>query len=173
MKFDEYGIPTYDESELLELIYNNKDITEISIEKTTDIEQYLQAVNKFYIKNYELHWEKPKQDPIEYHKSRQEFLMPPEYKNIDLEKELLNLCNTDEERDRVQYEMKLFRKNDLVDVLKLLKYITDVMKKNEIVWGVGRGSSVASYVLYLIGIHKVNSIKYNLDIKEFIRNGTD
>lgn len=173
MKFDEYGIPTYDESELLELIYNNKDITEISIEKTTDIEQYLQAVNKFYIKNYELHWEKPKQDPIEYHKSRQEFLMPPEYKNIDLEKELLNLCNTDEERDRVQYEMKLFRKNDLVDVLKLLKYITDVMKKNEIVWGVGRGSSVASYVLYLIGIHKVNSIKYNLDIREFIRNGTD
>jgi DNA polymerase III alpha subunit len=43
------------------------------------------------------------------------------------------------------------------------------MRKNKIVWGVGRGSSVASYVLFLIGIHKVNSLKYNLDIKEFLK----
>ena len=35
--------------------------------------------------------------------------------------------------------------------------------------GVGRGSSVASYILYLIGVHRIDSIKYNLDWKEFLR----
>jgi DNA polymerase III alpha subunit len=43
------------------------------------------------------------------------------------------------------------------------------MKENKIVWGVGRGSSVASYVLYLIGVHRIDSIKYDLDIREFLK----
>jgi DNA polymerase III alpha subunit len=43
------------------------------------------------------------------------------------------------------------------------------MRENDIVWGVGRGSSVASYTLYLIGVHKIDSIKYELDINEFLK----
>jgi len=43
------------------------------------------------------------------------------------------------------------------------------MRKNNLVWGVGRGSSVSSYLLYLIGVHKVDSYKYRLDIKEFLK----
>jgi len=34
---------------------------------------------------------------------------------------------------------------------------------------VGRGSSVASYCLYLLGVHKINSLKFDLDIKEFLK----
>jgi hypothetical protein len=48
-------------------------------------------------------------------------------------------------------------------------YALFTMRENKIVWGVGRGSSVASYVLFLIGVHKINSIKYNLDINEFLK----
>jgi DNA polymerase III alpha subunit len=44
------------------------------------------------------------------------------------------------------------------------------MRKYDIIWGVGRGSSVASYVLYIIGIHRINSIQYDLDYKEFLRD---
>jgi DNA polymerase III alpha subunit len=44
-----------------------------------------------------------------------------------------------------------------------------VCKENNIVLGVGRGSSVASYVLYLLGVHRVDSLKYDLDIKEFLK----
>ena len=63
--------------------------------------------------------------------------------------------------------MELTESNrNLFPVLKVLIYIIDTMRKNNLVWGIGRGSSVASYVLYLIGVHKVDS-KYNLDIKEF------
>ena len=47
-------------------------------------------------------------------------------------------------------------------------YLVDYMRDNNILWGVGRGSS-ASYVLYLIGIHKINSIQFGLDWREFLR----
>ena len=57
----------------------------------------------------------------------------------------------------------------MMDVLQFLKYMVDTLRENNIVWGVGRGSSVASYVLYLLGVHKVNSIKYDLDPTEFLR----
>jgi DNA polymerase III alpha subunit len=50
-----------------------------------------------------------------------------------------------------------------------LKYLVDTLRENKILWGVGRGSSVASYVLYLIGVHKIDSLKYNLDIAEFLK----
>ena len=43
------------------------------------------------------------------------------------------------------------------------------MKQNNLIWGVGRGSSVASYVLYLLGVHRIDSLHYNLDIAEFLR----
>jgi DNA polymerase III alpha subunit len=41
--------------------------------------------------------------------------------------------------------------------------------KQKIIWGVGRGSSVASYVLYKLGVHRINSLYYNLDATEFLR----
>ena len=53
--------------------------------------------------------------------------------------------------------------------LGFLIYLIDLMRTNNIVWGVGRGSSVSSYILYLIGVHKVNSILYKLDINDFLR----
>jgi len=48
-------------------------------------------------------------------------------------------------------------------------YLVDFMRENKIVWGVGRGSSTASFVLYLIGIHKINPIQFQLDWREFLR----
>ena len=57
----------------------------------------------------------------------------------------------------------------MIDVLRYLKYLVDTMRKHKIVWGVGRGSSVASYCLFLIGVHRVDSVLYQLDIKEFLK----
>lgn len=78
-------------------------------------------------------------------------------------------CITEEERIRVDNELKGFIEHNMFDLLFSLKYIVDTLRKNNVVWGVGRGSSVASYVLYLIGVHKINSLKYNLDWREFLR----
>ena len=57
----------------------------------------------------------------------------------------------------------------MLDVLKSMKYIVDTLRENGIIWGVGRGSSVASYVLFLIGVHKIDSVKYNIPIEEFFK----
>jgi hypothetical protein len=70
---------------------------------------------------------------------------------------------------RVGKELLLYQERDLFPLLKQLKYIVDIWRENNIVWGVGRGSSVASYVLYLIEVHRINSIYYDLDIEEFLR----
>jgi DNA polymerase III alpha subunit len=53
----------------------------------------------------------------------------------------------------------------------MLKYIVDTLRDNKIIWGVGRGSSVSSYVLYLLGVHRIDSLKYQLDYREFLRIG--
>jgi DNA polymerase III alpha subunit len=82
---------------------------------------------------------------------------------------LYDLCATDEQKDRVNEELELFIQHGMLDLLFYLKYLVDTMRSNNIVWGVGRGSSVASYVLYLLGVHKVDSIKYGLDIREFLK----
>ena len=82
---------------------------------------------------------------------------------------LYALCETDAQRDRVSQELELYIKHGMYDILHVMKYIVDTLRENNVVWGVGRGSSVASYVLYLIGVHKIDSIKYKLPIEEFFK----
>jgi DNA polymerase III alpha subunit len=95
--------------------------------------------------------------------------MPDEYQNLDIAKWVLDQCQTDSERQRVGEELLLYLDRNLFKLLQYLKYLVDTMRKHGIVWGVGRGSSVASYVLYLIGVHKIDSLFYDLDIEEFLR----
>jgi DNA polymerase III alpha subunit len=88
---------------------------------------------------------------------------------MDIAQWLLDQCQTQEELQRVGKELLLYQERELFSLLKQLKYIVDTWRENNIVWGVGRGSSVASYILYLLGVHKINSIYYDLDIEEFLR----
>jgi DNA polymerase III alpha subunit len=87
---------------------------------------------------------------------------------MDIEQFLVDQCPK-QNYERLVDELVLFRQYNMIAVLKYCKYLVDTMRKHNIIWGVGRGSSVASYVLYLIGIHKIDSIKYNLDIREFLK----
>lgn len=94
---------------------------------------------------------------------------PEQYKNLDIEKHIKDLAETEQQLARVEQELELYKKFNLYTVLRYLVYLIDTMRNNNIVWGVGRGSSVSSYVLFLMGVHKVDSIKYGLDIHEFLR----
>jgi DNA polymerase III alpha subunit len=95
--------------------------------------------------------------------------MPDEYNKLDIAEYVLKLCTTQEELQRAGEELLLFQERNLFDLLKFLKYLVDTMKLNGIIWGVGRGSSVSSYVLYLLEVHRINSMYYDLDIREFLR----
>lgn len=95
--------------------------------------------------------------------------MPQEYKDLDIAEHVLGLCQTDAELQRVGEELLLFQERGLFDLLKYLHYLVDVLNDNHVIWGVGRGSSVASYVLYLLGVHRIDSMFYDLDPREFLR----
>lgn len=102
-------------------------------------------------------------------KNQSNWLMPDEYKQLDIAEYILNLCSTQEQLQRVGHELLLYQERNLFDLLRYLKYLVDTMKQNEIIWGVGRGSSVASYVLYLLEVHRIDSMYYDLDPEEFLR----
>lgn len=93
----------------------------------------------------------------------------PEDYYTNLTEMLYGMCENDEQINRVNQELELYIKHGMYDVLHVMKYIVDTLRNNGVVWGVGRGSSVASYVLYLIGVHKIDSVKYKLPIEEFFK----
>lgn len=101
--------------------------------------------------------------------ARENWFLPEEYKNFDIAKYVLDKCTCEAELQRAGEELLLYQERDMFILLQYLKYLVDLMRQNNIVWGVGRGSSVSSFVLYLIGIHRINSLKYDLSIGEFLK----
>jgi DNA polymerase III alpha subunit len=149
---------TNTEKQLIEgVLKHGPDILE-HCQTTNDISQYLNQVSQEHL-DYPTppsainpkHWFIPN----DYYPNLVEFLY--------------SQCTTDEQRDRVSQELELFISNGMYDVLHVMKYVVDTLRANNVVWGVGRGSSVASYVLHIIGVHKIDSIKYNIPIEEFFK----
>jgi DNA polymerase III alpha subunit len=101
--------------------------------------------------------------------NQSQWQMPKEYYEIDIAKWVLDQCKNEEELQRAGDELLKFHDRNMFPLLQYLKYLVDTMRKNNIVWGVGRGSSVASFVLFLIGIHRINSLYYQLSIDEFLK----
>jgi DNA polymerase III alpha subunit len=128
------------------------------VESSTDLEKYLIRVDQ-----ERLNYPTPK-DNIDIKK----WYIPEDY-YPNLVEMLYGMCETDEQRDRVSQELELYIKHGMFDILYVMKYIVDTLRNNSIVWGVGRGSSVASYVLFLLGVHKIDSVKYKLPIEEFFK----
>jgi DNA polymerase III alpha subunit len=95
--------------------------------------------------------------------------IPQEIAELDLDVYFAEKVSTVEEAVRVADELALYRERNMEPMLRFMIHLVNVMTKHKIVWGVGRGSSVSSFLLYLAGLHSINSVKYNLDIKEFIR----
>lgn len=100
---------------------------------------------------------------------RSQWFMPDEYKTFDIAKFVLDQCTHEEELQRAGKELLMYEKRGLFTLLQYMKYLVDLMRENNIVWGVGRGSSVSSFVLFLIGIHRINSLHYDLNIEEFLK----
>jgi len=172
MKYSRYGQVYSDTEELFKLLYQNPDL-DIGRFQVEDPDQYNHAVKKVFYADFPeveriapVDWEGVEQ--FDQHQ-QSKWHMPKEYKGMDIAQWLLNQCKTEPKQQRVGEELLLYQERDLFNLLRYLKYMVDTFRANKIVWGLGRGSSVASYVLYLIGIHKINSMYYDLDIGEFLR----
>lgn len=170
-KVDAWGRVALKPEAAFELAYQGFDVWAVPTEGHPLVEDYNAICARFGKEEFQLEpLPVPTNTPEEEHATRaQTWLISDEIKSISVREFLLSLCQRDDERQRVQLEMDLFEERDLVPLLQLMMYLVDHFRRSGIVWGVGRGSSVASYCLYLIGVHKIDSIKYGLSVHEFLK----
>lgn len=166
-----YGELIYSEDDIIDVLMQGREantLKRVLVNSSIDIDQDLELGNGVpeLIKYIE-----PSELDIAQFDVRQQanWHMPQQYKDMDIAQHILNLCETEAELQRCGEELLLYQERNLFDLLKYLKYLVDTMTKNKVIWGVGRGSSVASFVLYKLKVHRINSIFYKLDIKEFLR----
>ena len=168
MKTDRVGNPIYQESDLVDLIYHGHidKIKDVLVENSSAITSFSAA------SELTLLIEDPVFDTIDIAHfdavCQEDWFVPEEYKTFDIESYLVQICPK-ENYQRLVEELQEFRARNMLPLLRVLKYVVDTLRDKQVLWGVGRGSSVASYVLYLIGVHKIDSIKYSLDWREFLR----
>ena len=183
MKTDDLGIPRFTKRDLVNMIYSGHadKVHVVLCDKDDDIDKFNEAMDAQGMNPLQpyipLDVDQKTFDGV----CQGEWFMPDEYKELDIGPwimaKLMEELQTIEayevqakpEWDRVCEELKAFEERGMYDLLRYMVYLVDFMRENNIVWGVGRGSSVASYVLYLIGVHRINSIQYDLDWREFLR----
>ncbi len=140
------------------VLRHGPDILAKCLADSAELTQYLERLDIEH-----LNYPRPKQtiDVANWH-------LPKEYQELNIT-EFLIQNSPSINHQRVIQEIKLFEKHNMIPVLRTMKYVVDTLRANNVVWGVGRGSSVASYVLHIIGVHKIDSIKYNIPIEEFFK----
>ena len=171
MKTDELGIPRFSNRDLVDMIYSGHadKVHVVLCDANDDVDKFNSAMEEQGLDKLQ------KYIPLDVDQKtfdgvcQSEWFMPDEYKNMDIYSYVEQKCETHEEVQRIDEEFIAYDEKGLLDLLRYMVYLVDFMRENNIVWGVGRGSSVASYVLYLIGVHRIDSIQYGLDWQEFLR----
>jgi hypothetical protein len=168
-----FGELVFSENDVCDLLMQGRSIdslTNVVVDPSINLEELVRYVER---PESLLTWTFPYDQATsvpEFHVAQQtNWHMPGEYKQLDIAAYILGLCTTEAELQRCGQELLLYQERELFDLLRYLKYLVDVMKQNRVIWGVGRGSSVASYVLYKLEVHRIDSMFYNLDIREFLR----
>jgi DNA polymerase III alpha subunit len=169
MRLDQFGNPIFNSQDIFKFLYQGKlsNLKDITVDYTDDIEKLEQTAG-FTFQRFN---EQLNSISIEdFDQALQsDWFMPPEYRDFDIQEWCLSRCTTDEQINRVNAELDAYTDRGMIPLLQWTKHFVDTCNENGIVWGVGRGSSVASFVLYLLGVHQIDSVKYNLDWQEFLR----
>jgi len=167
MRQNTNGEMIFNEEDLCDLLMQGRDIASMKgvvVDDSVDLETAISILEDIPL------FIRYNDTPSDYDQLNQtNWKMPTEYKELDIAEHVLNLCKTDAELQRVGEELLLYQERDLFNLLRYLHYLVNTLKENNVIWGVGRGSSVASYVLYLLGVHRINSMFYDLDPHEFLR----
>lgn len=171
MKTDQHGQIIYSDEDICNFIMQGKDVLEFKtmlVDESVDIETAASILDDLPMF---IRYDKIAQESTEEfdHRCQNDWKMPQRYKDLDIAEYVLNLCGNEAELQRCGAELLLFQERDLFNLLRYLVYLVDTMRENKLIWGVGRGSSVASYVLYKLGVHRIDSLYYELDPEEFLR----
>ena len=172
MKNDKFGQLIFTEDDVINLYLQGHDIgvlNHLLVDNTVNIEIAAHILDN--VPAFIKYDERVQQQTVEEFDRRCQanWYIPQEYKDLDIAEYVLGLCNTDAELQRCGSELMMYQERGLFDLLRYLKYLVDTMRENKLIWGVGRGSSVASFVLYKMGVHRIDSMYYELDPSEFLR----
>lgn len=173
MKQNNYGEIIFSEDDVCDLVMQGRDVSSFQgmlVDASVDLEKASLLLDCIpALVNYDtLHNEAESIEDFD-RRLQQTWYMPDSYKQLDIAQHILDLCTTDAELQRCGHELLLYQERDLFNLLRFLKYLVDTMIANRVIWGVGRGSSVASYVLYKLKVHRIDSMFYELDVEEFLR----
>jgi DNA polymerase III alpha subunit len=170
MKYDQHGTVYATEDDVFDLLHAKPGL-DISGFRLTDPSRFNQAVSQLFADLPQLEKYQPLDQDLEQFDrvQQQHWHMPTEYASMDIAKWVLEQCSTQEELQRCGEELMMFQERHAFDLLRYMKYLVDLFRDKGVIWGVGRGSSVASFVLYKIGIHRINSLHYDLDPREFLK----
>jgi len=114
-------------------------------------------------------------DPEKPPESSYTWQIPAAYRDLDVEEYVIekfasrDLVDKHKYVDRLAEELDEFERRGMFDFLRTLIYVYDRFVAEKVVWGVGRGSSCACLILFLIGINRVDPVKYNIPLKEFLK----
>jgi DNA polymerase III alpha subunit len=173
LKINIYGQAILSSESLIEILLQGRNISHLNVIRSDeDIRLYEQYQSELLSGQTTTFLDSPPEelDFDSFHKERaDEWIFPIEFQQIDVLDWCLNKCKTQEEQERVKQEFVMFQERDLIMILRLFIFLINYMRRKDFIWGVGRGSSVSSYILYLIGVHRVDSIKYGLDIKDYLK----
>lgn len=171
MQINMYGQAILSSDNLRELILQGKNIGHLNVIKDEEIELYEKFQSQL-LHNTTVFLDAPDESLTfdDFHMERaDEWIFPDKYQQIDVHAWLLNKCNTQAQIDRINEEYIMYKDRDLIMLLRLFIFLVDYMREHKFIWGVGRGSSVSSYILYLIGVHRVDSLRYGFSISDYLK----
>lgn len=172
MIYDKFGRPHTTTDELASMLYQTPTL-DLGRFFVDDPDQYNGHVSRLFLDFDKLKKFEAIGDDVTIEQfdaeMQKNWYIPKEYADMDIAQWVLSQCKTEAELQRVGQELLLYQERDAFNLLRYMKYMVDTFRKHNVVWGLGRGSSVASYVLYLIGVHKIDSMFYDLNIEEFLK----
>jgi hypothetical protein len=113
---NKFGEQVYNIEDVVDLIMSGQSISGITVDQTVDKPaeiDFVDAADKnLTVAAYD-------------HANQQNWLMPDEYKQLDIAANIIDCCKTDAELQRVAQELLLFQERDLFNLLRYLKYLVD------------------------------------------------
>ena len=133
-KINDHGDVIFTEQDAIDLLYTDPkfDLSKLFFDETKKYESALKELGL----DLPVIQTAPKRESVDKfdNKNINNWHMPEKYYQINVLEWLLEKCQSDEERLRVQMEYDLFEKKKFVRVLQFLIYFVDTLRQNNIVW---------------------------------------
>ena len=164
MKTDSLGIPRFTSKDLIDMIYtgHSSKCHVVLCDESDDVDKFNEAMEEQGLPKLQKYIPLDVDQKTFDNVCQSEWFMSDKYKDLNIQQHVLGKLITDGYKAQGPEYTRAFEELEQSQTAWNDKFITlydlsvDFMRENNIVWGVGRGSSVASYVLYLIGVHRID-----------------